>query len=65
MNAPHYQYFLALEQDFEESIRYAEIDNSNDNVFSVAYLKMLVSACIEIEATLKLLCQRYSSGANP
>jgi len=65
MNTPHYQYFLALEQDFEESIRYAEVDSSNDSVFSVAYLKILVSACIEIEATLKQLCKRYSPRSDP
>lgn len=65
MNTPHYQYFLALEEDLEESIKFAEIDSANDAVFSIVYLKILVSTCIEIEATLKQLCQRYSSGSSP
>jgi hypothetical protein len=65
MNTPHYQYFLALEQDFEESIRYVEIDEAHNDVFSVTYLQILVSACIEIEATFKQICRRYAPESSP
>jgi len=51
----HYQYFISLERDFEDSLQFIELDAINENCFSLAYLKMLFSACIETEAILKAL----------
>ena len=65
MQLPHYQYFLALEHDFIESIRFAELHPNNSETFSTSYLKMLFSACIEIETVLKLLSQRDGDATIP
>ena len=61
MRTPHYQYFLALEQEFDDSIRFVELDAQNSNAFSTAYLKMLFAACVEIEAVLKELDKRSTT----
>ncbi|MBC2593782.1 hypothetical protein H5P28_05860 [Ruficoccus amylovorans] len=65
MRTPHYQYFLALEQEFEESIRFAELDNRNSSTFSTSYLKMLFAACIEVESVLKAISNRSSISVSP
>lgn len=65
MRTPHYQFFPALEQEFEESIRFVELDSRNFDTFSTAYLKMLFAACIEIEAVHKEISKRNSARPSP
>jgi len=54
---PHWQHFLSLEKDFIETIEFVEIDPSNDAAFSIAYTKLLLSICSEIDVVAKLVCK--------
>ena len=49
-----------MEKDLEDSIRFSELFHENNhNCWSIAYVKMLLSTCVQIESTLKELCEKY------
>ena len=56
----YYAYFLALKKYLVDSIQFSEIFHKNNyNCWSIAYAKMLLSTCVEIESTLKEISKRY------
>jgi len=64
MKYPHWNYFLSLEKDFINTIRYVEIDDNNSGTSSVEYTKLLLSACSEIDVVCKLLCKKVDPESN-
>ncbi len=61
MKFPHWQHFLSLEKDFIQTLEYVELVQANENTFSVAYTKLLLSICSEIDVVAKLLCKSINS----
>lgn len=49
--------FLSLERDFVSTIDYVAISPKHDNVFSIAYLKILLLACSAVERLAKKYCR--------
>ena len=56
-----WDYYLVLEQDLANTSRYVE-PNGQEDVYSYEFMKLIILACTEVEATLKLLCRESSSG---
>ena len=52
----HWQYFLAIESDLENTARYVEVCEDNFRTFSVEYARILLSASAEVDVVCKLLC---------
>jgi len=49
----HWNYFLSIEAEFIETLKFVEIDKDNFKTFSTAYTKIILSACSEIDVLLK------------
>ena len=45
----YWQHFLGLEDDLTKTSRYVAFDNNNENAFSVAFTKLLLAACSELD----------------
>jgi hypothetical protein len=60
MAFPYWQYFLAIESDFEATTRYVEVSDKNYSTYSVEYVRIFLSACSEIDVIAKMLCKRIS-----
>ena len=65
MAHPHWQYFLAIESDLENTSRYVEVAPENFKTFSVEYARILLSASSEVDVVSKLLCQSLDPTASP
>ena len=60
MTHPHWQYFIAIESDLENSARYVEIAKNNFRTYSVEFTRILLSASSEVDVVSKLVCQRIN-----
>jgi len=58
MSFPHWQYFIAIESDLENTARYVEVAEDNFGTYSVEYSRILLSASSEIDP--KCPCVRMS-----
>ena len=54
----HWNYFLALEEDFERLSRFVELCDENDNVYSIEIARLFLSACSEVDVVLQQLCKK-------
>ena len=53
---PHWNYFLALERDFEITSRYIEFCQDNLSTYSIEFAHLLLSAASEVDAVAKCVC---------
>lgn len=53
----YWNYYKQLESDFFSYSPYCEIDECNDNAFSVRYLQLYLSICGEIDTICKRFCK--------
>lgn len=60
---PHWNYYLALEQDVLSIALYVELDQRNFKTFSVEIARLLMSATQELDVVLKQLCARHNDSA--
>ncbi|WP_347888058.1 hypothetical protein ABHF54_10455 [Nitrosomonas europaea] len=60
---PHWNYFIALENDLEKVARYIEFAESNFNVYSIELAHLLFASASEIDAVAKLLCKQFDPNA--
>jgi hypothetical protein len=63
MHLRHWQHFLSLEKDFIETLTFVELDKGNENTFSVAYTKLLLAICSEIDVVAKILCKKIDDSS--
>ena len=56
MDFKHWKYFLLLEQDFINTMRYVELSPNNFQTYSIEYTKLILTACSEIDILCKQLC---------
>jgi hypothetical protein len=52
--------FLALEAEFDATTRYVEVVPNNYKTYSIEYVRLLLSACSEIDVVCKLLCAKIA-----
>jgi hypothetical protein len=57
----HWRYFIALEQDLETTARYVEPVKDNFAAYSIEFVRLLLSACSEIDVVCKVLCQKVDA----
>ena len=62
---PHWQYFLALEADFAETTNYVEVVEDNFATYSVAYVKILLSASSEIDVVFRVIAEQLGTETAP
>jgi len=52
----HWNYYLAIEKDFESLSRYIEFSKPNQNTYSIELAHILLSTCSEVDVVMKQLC---------
>ena len=62
---PHWNYFVALERDFEVVSRYVEPCEQNEETFSIELGRLLMAATQEVDVVLQLLCKKLAPIENP
>jgi len=60
----HWNYFLALEQDFQVVSRFIEPCESNNNTFSIELARIIMASAQEVDVVLKSLCKLLDEEAN-
>ncbi len=61
----HWNYFLALEEDFGRLSRFVELCVENNKVYSIEIARLFLSACFEVDVVLKQICKKIDSNATP
>ena len=57
----YWNYFIDLEEQLISTKRYVDFDKTNDNTFSIEYLKLLQATCSEIDVVAKIIAEYYDS----
>lgn len=60
----HWNYFLAIESDFEKISRYIEFTESNMDTFSIELARIIMASVQEIDGIMKKLCSLVSPRGN-
>jgi len=53
----HWRYFLALEKEFDNSLRFVEYTEQHKNVYSFEFARLLLLTCSELDTLFKIICQ--------
>jgi len=61
----HWNYYLLLEEDLIQTLRFVQLSKDNFNVFSIEYVKQFQSVCAEIDVLLKYLCKFNCLSSSP
>lgn len=56
----HWNYFLMLEEDLENTARFVEFHTDNYSTYSLELSRLLVAACGEVDTVLKQFCKRLN-----
>jgi hypothetical protein len=59
----HWRYFLVLEGEYLEIEKIIPVDDINENVFSLKYMKLLFSVCSEIDILCKEFIEYFSGNS--
>jgi hypothetical protein len=62
---PHWNYFLALERDFETVSRYIEFCPDNASTYSIELAHLLFSAASEVDTLAKCICSVLDPNETP
>ena len=57
----HWRYFLSIAEDLAKVSRYVEFTPANDKVYSIEFLRLLLSAGAECDVLLKDIAGRYAT----
>ena len=61
----HWNYFLAIESDFEKTTRYIEFSEDNYSVYSIEFSKLIMTASQEIDGLMKKICKKLVTDERP
>lgn len=61
----HWNYFLAIESDFEKISRYVEFTKANNDAFSIEFARIIMSSTQEIDSIMKILCKLVDPHSDP
>ena len=56
----YWRYFLAIEADLVSTQRFVEIAEQNFPTYSIEFVRILLSACSEVDVVAKLLCEQIN-----
>jgi len=62
-NDPHWNYFLALEDDFTRLSRWVEFASQNEATYSIEIARLLMTAAAETDVIAKLVCAKVDAKA--
>lgn len=60
----HWRYFLSLEREFAETLRYVEFTKEQQNVYSFEFARLLMLSCAELDVVLKVMCNHIAGNAS-
>ena len=60
----HWNYFLALEEDFGVTTRYIEPCKENERTFSIELSRLIMASAQETDVLFKCLCENISPGCD-
>jgi len=60
----HWRYFLSLESEFNNSLRYVEYTKEQELVFSFEFARLLMLICSEMDVLFKVICDHIDNIAN-
>lgn len=61
----HWQYFITLDSDLDNTSRYVEIGPENYKTFSIQFVQILLASCSEIDVVAKILCKNLDPLQKP
>ena len=61
----HWDYYRVLEDDFEKTNRYVEVDNRNAATYSIEFVHLLLAIGSEVDVVLKEMCERLDGTRGP
>ncbi len=61
----HWNYYLAIENDFEKISRNIEFTEDNNNTYSIELGRIIMAATQEIDGIMKKICLMVLTGSNP
>ena len=61
----HWRYFLSLEADLVDTLRYVEHTAEQKGVYSFEFARLLMLTCAEIEVVLKVACREFAGAEFP
>lgn len=53
----HWNYFLALVEDFGKTMRYVDVHHNNYETYSIEFAKIIILSCQETDVIMKMLCR--------
>jgi hypothetical protein len=59
----HWRYFLSLEKEFCETLRYVEFDDNQQKVYSFEYARLLILICSELDVVFKIISEKFDNDA--
>jgi hypothetical protein len=57
----HWRYFLSIEREFTECLRYVEFTDEQRDVYSFEFARLLLLSCAELDVVLKVICSHIDS----
>jgi hypothetical protein len=61
----HWNYYLAIENDFRKLSRYIEFTKANDSTFSIELARIIMAGTQETDGIMKKICKFIQPGSNP
>lgn len=61
----HWNYYLAIEKDFENISRYVEFTEANHHAFSIEFARIIMASSQEIDGIMKKICGLIVEGSTP
>jgi hypothetical protein len=56
----HWRYFLSLESEFSDALRYVEFTPKQQEVFSFEFARLLLLTCSELDVVFKVICSHVA-----
>lgn len=60
----HWRYFLSLEKEFSETLRFVEFTPSQQSVYSFEFARLLILICSELDVLFKVVCSSAIPGSD-
>lgn len=61
----HWNYYLAIESDFEKVSRYIEFTEANNHTFSIELARIIMAGTQEIDGIMKKICKLLKPSSDP
>ncbi len=59
----HWRYFLSLEREFTECLRYVEFTDAQRHVYSFEFARLLLLSCAELDVLFKVICNHIDAAS--